>query len=454
MSSKLFQFFNGIVNLGIDSHLSENFARRISLTNQIILLLTLASAPYIFIFHFMGNLFVSRTLLLVDILFLFCLWANYRHKYTLSRFGILFFTNLAIFFYTALLGKETSIYVLFFSVVGIPLVIFETAEKLKIVIGTLMPIFGYFLLDIARYSVAFLSSLVAVPMNPFYITILHYTVSAVSFLISILFIRFLLNSNEASENRLRQANADLQTAYTDLKQTRQIAEKMSHQAAYASLTKGIAHEIRNPLTPIRSHAQWLEEEHKSPDPETGEFARTVIRNVDRILDIVNVMLKYGAPAAEEKTPTAVVTVLQDAVFLAQSKSKQNHIAIETAFPGEPVTILGDANRLHQAFLNILLNAIQAIEQKGVITVRCEKTEFMNQQGKMIPGVRIDIKDTGKGIEKENLDKIFDPFFTTRYGSTGLGLPLVLRIVHEHNGVIKVQSEVNKGTTMTVFLPEG
>lgn len=424
----------------------QDFKRRIVLANQVTMVLLVVSALYIPIFSLLGYPLLSYLLIPIDSAFIVCLFLMRAGFYNIGRLGSILVGNIAAFVYACLLGESAGAQLLFFAFIGMPLVIFSNSEVKKISVGIAIPIISYYVLKITDYSL-----FMSVGLTDFGERSVHFTAAGAVFLIIILYLRFLLTATSQAEQKLINSNQNLQTAYTNLKETRQIAEKMSLQASFASLTMGIAHEIRNPLTPIRLHAEDILGD--PPDAEeTRAFASTVMRNVDRILNIVDVMLKYGAPATEGKRNIFLNEVVRDALFLAQSKSRQSRIRVESDMTPEPLIICGDGNRLHQALLNLLLNAIQAIEQEGVIIVRCRRDFFINRDGQEVEGARMEVQDNGKGIVKENLDKIFNPFFTTKYGSTGLGLSMVMKIVDDHSGLIKVESEVGVGTTVIVLLP--
>lgn len=115
-------------------------------------------------------------------------------------------------------------------------------------------------------------------------------------------------------------------------------------------------------------------------------------------------------------------------------------------------VYGDSTRLYQVFMNLVLNAIESIESEGIITVRTVKTKFNNKKGQNIEGIEISIRDTGCGIDEEDLTKIFDSFYSTKYMNTGLGLSIVLKIIDDHEGIIDVASDIGKGSVFKVYLP--
>ena len=230
----------------------------------------------------------------------------------------------------------------------------------------------------------------------------------------------------------------------------EVAEKMAQQASYATLTRGIAHEIRNPMAIMLSRAE-ITEKHLDDKEAVAQFADMIKRNILRLINITETMLKYGGAVSNERAKLSVAALLQDILLLAEGEFKKREITVTTDISND-LSIIGDPNRLNQAFLNVILNAMQAIGNKGTISISTKESTFKNRKGETVSGVEVRIQDSGCGIPKENLPNIFDPFFTTKHECTGLGLSLVARIIDEHGGMIEIDSEVGKGTAFRVYLP--
>jgi two-component system, NtrC family, sensor histidine kinase HydH len=230
----------------------------------------------------------------------------------------------------------------------------------------------------------------------------------------------------------------------------EMAEKMAQQAAFATLTRGIAHEIRNPMAIMLSRAE-IAEKHLDDTAEMSKFAEMTKRSVLRLINITETMLKYGKAASTEKSRITVKSLLDDITLLAEGECRKREIEMAVDCP-EQYSVTGDPNRLHQALLNIVINALQAIDKGGNVKIMVKESPYANRNGKTVSGVEISVKDSGCGISKENLSKIFDPFFTTKHECTGLGLSLVARIIDEHNGMMDVRSSAGEGTEFVVYLP--
>lgn len=213
-------------------------------------------------------------------------------------------------------------------------------------------------------------------------------------------------------------------------------------AAMGELTAGVAHEVRNPLGVIRASVQLLEDA-QCDERRIHDAASVIKQEIDRLDRVIKALLDFGRPSKPTLVQTDVNEVLGDVVLFTNRFAKQADVRIEEQFePGIP-RVVGDPDQLKQVFLNLVTNAVQAMEEQGgliTITTRSDGDY-----------VEVVVADTGPGIAPEDLQKVFDPFFTKRAEGTGLGLTIVHRIIDEHDGHIEVNSSP-KGTTFTVSLP--
>jgi len=229
-----------------------------------------------------------------------------------------------------------------------------------------------------------------------------------------------------------------------LRRTLQELSQRRALAAVGEFAASLAHEVRNPLTSIRVDLQRIEE-RLPEDEETLELMTRTLRKIDGLNRSVTGALQVARSGSVTLAPLNLRTPLKAAVQMAEPIFRNREAKLEAAgVDGEPIEIKGDAGALERLFLNLLLNAAQALEPGGVATVAVEVGE---------DGVRTSIRDEGKGIEPENLERIFDPFFSTRPDGTGLGLPIAHRIAQAHGGDLSVESELDVGTTITVLLPQ-
>jgi signal transduction histidine kinase len=213
-------------------------------------------------------------------------------------------------------------------------------------------------------------------------------------------------------------------------------------ATIGELAAGAAHEIRNPLTAIKSSLQYLESRFQ--DEKEKKLLAIALQETDRIDEILAALLSFSRPSEIKKEQVDLAVTLEESLALISFQARSAGVEVETKFPAGPVFLNGDKSQVKQLFLNILLNAIQAMEGGGKLT--CEVLPLAN--GKILTR----IIDTGEGIAEENMDKIYDPFFTTKKGGTGLGLSICYSIVKSHQGEIEVRSRAGEGTTVLVTLP--
>jgi two-component system sensor histidine kinase HydH len=215
--------------------------------------------------------------------------------------------------------------------------------------------------------------------------------------------------------------------------------RLDRLASLGTLSASMAHEIKNSMVAVKTFVDLLAQ--KNPD---AELAEVVGRELQRINAVVTQMLRFAAPNAGSFAPVRVHDLLDHSLRLLQHQIGAKRISLQRDFRAAPDTVRGDDAQLQQAFMNLLLNAIEAMDTDGVLTVG---TEIAG--GKEL---RILIRDTGAGIARENLARVFEPFFTTKKNGTGLGLAISKRIALEHHGVIEVRSQPDKGSTFTLALP--
>ena len=234
----------------------------------------------------------------------------------------------------------------------------------------------------------------------------------------------------------------------DLSERRELEAQLFHSAKLASLgvmAGGIAHEIRNPLG-ISSAAAQLLLEYPENESLRKECAQKIYSGIKRASQIIEELLKFSHPSKGQFELTNINDAVVETLNLIEKQLVLTRIEIKKNLNSHIPVITAEKNLLKQAFLNMLLNAANAMSDGGTLTITTE-TDGKNS-------VMIIFKDTGCGIPAENVDKIFDPFFTTMSvgKGTGLGLSITYSIIKHHEGTIHVESTVGKGTTFTIELP--
>ena len=213
-------------------------------------------------------------------------------------------------------------------------------------------------------------------------------------------------------------------------------------AALGTLSAGMAHEIKNPLASIKGMTQVLQE--NLADPEfISRYQDVVERQINRINNIVEKLLKFGQPQKLDIKQIDLTQVINDVFALLDSQIKKNNIDLEKKIHSM-IELEADAAGLTQVFMNLFLNAIQAMPDGGRLVI----TSKLESEGRLF----LEITDTGVGISPAALGKIFDPFYTTKASGSGMGLAVAYRIINEHQGDIQVESTLKKGTTSKIWLP--
>ncbi|MCX5715539.1 MAG: ATP-binding protein [Candidatus Omnitrophica bacterium] len=230
-------------------------------------------------------------------------------------------------------------------------------------------------------------------------------------------------------------SAELEKAQEELKRTERLK-------VVGTLAAGMAHEIKNPLTGIKTFTEYLPTKYNEPG-FIDKFCKIVGAEVDKINSIVQQLLDFSKPRQLKLEQINIHTLIEQTLSFLNNDFIKNRIEVLKDFDSSLPLLNIDPNQIKQVFLNLFLNAIDAMKEDGKIAIVT----------KPVAGyVEIIIEDTGKGMAKKDLEHIFDPFYTTKETGTGLGMSIVYGIIKEHKGEISVKSEENKGTAFTIRLP--
>jgi signal transduction histidine kinase len=270
-----------------------------------------------------------------------------------------------------------------------------------------------------------------------------------------------LAERERSERKKYQQTAiELGHSYEKLKiQSEKLVEMEGQLRAserlsvLGELAASLAHEVRNPLGSIWGVVEILKDECKKEGKES-EFADILVQEVKRLNQVVENYLNLARKPKLYIKTCNLHEVVQSVIYLLNYKARKEGIQLITDFPDTPILIKANENQLQQVLINIILNSIAAIENKGTVTIKAEfeAAEDSKIEPQKSASVHLSIIDTGHGIAPEVMDNIFKPFFTTRDEGTGLGLSIVKRIVDQNKWKIDVKSEPGKGTTITIIFP--
>lgn len=246
---------------------------------------------------------------------------------------------------------------------------------------------------------------------------------------------------------------DTRMLLEDLHRSHALMKRTDRLKSLETIAGGFAHEIRNPLTSIKTFIQLAPERKDDPD-FIREFSRIVLDDVYRIERLIEEILDYARYMEPKLTEEDVNDIVSSCLYFIEVKADSRGTKIEKELVSDLPRVMLDRQQIKQVFLNLFLNALDAMgERGGVLRVR---TRTLARPGGK-PWVQIEIEDTGQGIPDANLEHIFDPFFTTKHESgehegTGLGLTIVHQIIEEHHGEIRVKSVPGSGTTFYVNLP--
>lgn len=250
-------------------------------------------------------------------------------------------------------------------------------------------------------------------------------------------------ANRVEARRYQAAAAQLEAANRNLREAEAAVRRSERLAALGQLTAGLAHELRNPLGTIRGSAEMLT---KSLPPENGtgrELAGYITSEVDRTNSLITRFLQFARPVRLQLVETDLTAVIDEAIRHLERHTPALPVSFHRNYALDTPRIQADAELLGSVVYNLMLNAAQATPAGGTVTVKTRPAGDLAE---------IAVIDRGSGIAKSNLESIFNPFFTTRPEGVGLGLAIVSKIVDEHGGQMRAESEEGAGSTFRVFLP--
>jgi signal transduction histidine kinase len=232
------------------------------------------------------------------------------------------------------------------------------------------------------------------------------------------------------------------------------AERLSSLGTLAAV---MAHEIRNPLEALDLNLALLDKSLAAIKPagqdaqKTTKYVKILEEEISRLAAIVNNFLSFARPGSSTMEEIRLDALMRQIVDLLTNQARSRRVTLELHTQGNP-KVLGSEDQLKQAFLNLVINSLEAMPQGGLLRIRAEA--LYAEQNMAV----IHVEDTGVGIPPDQIPKLFDPFFSTRPKGTGLGLTIAYRIIQEHHGHIRVTSAPGEGSTFTIelplFVPEG
>ena len=265
------------------------------------------------------------------------------------------------------------------------------------------------------------------------------------------------------DSKIREAGTIISlTDISEWRYVRKEMEKMNRLSTVAEIASAVAHEVRNPLAGIKIMAQSIEEDSCTVE-ERIECSQRIIRQVDRLNELLTDFFSYARPVIPKKQKSSLESILSETKPLIINKLVKQRIYLLEDFSPNLPPIIADPNQVQQVFLNLFLNAIDAIKQEGTIEIVARRLsgQKLTSLRKKYPMLKmcksflmVLFKDNGSGMTKEATEKVFEPFYTTKTNGSGLGLSIVYRTLKENDAMIAVDSIEGKGTTFTMFFKAG
>jgi two-component system sensor histidine kinase AtoS len=240
---------------------------------------------------------------------------------------------------------------------------------------------------------------------------------------------------------------------TNLHHTRLQMERIDRLTTLGEVSAGIAHEIRNPLAGIKTSAQVLEETF-SPGDHRSQLVARIVKEIDRSNELLKKFFNFAKPGKPKQEYVSLETLIEGVYLLLSSKMHKKEIVFEKNIESDIPDIYVDENQIEQVLINLFLNSLDAMEKGDSMTVTLKYVEKLEEVvlENSTKVVVMEIKDTGCGIDSDNLERIFNPFFTTKSDGVGLGLSISSRLIEENGGRILVESEKNQGTQVFIYFP--
>jgi two-component system, NtrC family, sensor histidine kinase HydH len=239
---------------------------------------------------------------------------------------------------------------------------------------------------------------------------------------------------------------NLEEVHQELKETQTFLIHLEKMMALDEMSTSIAHEIKNPLTSIGGFARRLDRTVPEGSQEK-KYSETIIKEVSRLERILNDLLKYTRDESLVLKELDLRDILEESLSMAAEEIRSGGIQLVREYGEDIPKIVGDSYQLKQTFFNLINNACQAMKKEGILSLRVHS---FSKNGSSC--IKVEVEDTGKGINPENLHNIFNPFYSTKESSLGLGLPIVHRIITSHRGQIEVDNRPGKGVNFIITLP--
>lgn len=260
--------------------------------------------------------------------------------------------------------------------------------------------------------------------------------------------------NRSQVQRLQDLSQKLEETNRDLRRAEADARRAERLAALGQLSAGLAHEIRNPLGVIKGSADMLNKKVAASEPLVAELAGYISSEVNRLNALVVRFLDFARPSKLELRPERVDEIVDRALEAATASCPNSGVKIVRDYAPNLPRIPADPQLCEQVFVNLITNAIQAMQAQDASLERILRLKIAPEESDGMAGVGVTVEDTGPGVPPELREQIFNPFFTSKKDGVGLGLSIVAKIVDDHGGTIRLEDSAPQGARFHVFLPQG
>jgi two-component system, NtrC family, sensor histidine kinase HydH len=271
------------------------------------------------------------------------------------------------------------------------------------------------------------------------------------FVAAILVNRFAVE-NRRQVQRLQDLSEKLEETNRQLRRAEADARRAERLAALGQLSAGLAHEIRNPLGVIKGSADMLSRKVAASEPLVAELAGYISSEVNRLNALVVRFLDFARPSKLELRPERISEIVDRALEAANASFPNANVKIERQYAPNMLEVPTDPQLCEQVFVNLITNALQAMQAQEDSLEKTLRLSIAPEVSNGEPGVGVIVEDTGPGVPPESREQIFNPFFTSKKDGVGLGLSIVAKIVDDHRGTIRLESNTPRGARFHVFFP--
>lgn len=408
--------------------------------------------PYLFIFLFFGLLKSAVVMLALFCTALFSAYLSKVNYRSLSSFILIGGVSSILFVYSILLGQAAGAPLIFFPMVALPVVLYESTQRMLIFTGCMIPVVYRFLLEVIQHTRPEFLIKYGESVSKNAVSIIYEVAIGTAFLFTFYFVYHYFLEAAASKKSLQTAllqqklnNDKLLTAYTDLEKSNALINSLAHKATLGALIRGIVHEVKGPLTAIRACCSLiLMEDNLTTSVKVR--VNNMLAYIKNLGELVRTLLADSGSVMWMESSLDVGGVVDQILRLADNEGFVRNIHFEKSIPSDLPAVKGSPAYISQALLNLLLNALRFSPDGSQIRVAVKVED---------PWVNIYVSDSGPGINPDIKDTLFKQGTTTATpgdSNLGLGLYFVKRVMDAHNGIVAVHDSSERGTTFVMGLP--